>query len=188
LTVPIDFPRFALSEFPVRLFNRLYYLVNAAGETLVDLDSYFYPLDALHDWNRIYGVKGFVQYQCVLPISESEVGIGRLLSAIAANGEASFLAVLKRLGHESIGLLSFPTEGYTLALDFRANPNNLALLDRLDAITREHGGRVYLAKDARLGAADFAAGYPRLDRFREIRRQYGLDRRFASALSRRLEI
>ena len=186
--VPVDFPGFALSRLPVKVFNRLYYAAQRPGDALVDLDPYFYPLDALLDWNRIYGRRGFVQYQCVLPLAESEAGMTRLLSAIAAEGNASFLAVLKRLGPGSFGLLSFPMEGYTLALDFPATPASLALLDRLDAITAEHGGRIYLAKDARAMPEAIAAGYPRLEEFRAVRRRYGLDTRFASLLSRRLEL
>lgn len=184
--VPIDLPGFALSGFNVRAFNRLYYAMQRPGEALVALDPYFYPLDALSDWNRIYGRLGFVQYQCVLPLAESERGLARLLETIAAAGSGSFLAVLKRLGPQSFGMLSFPMPGYTLALDFPATPANLALLDRLDAITADHGGRVYLTKDARLSPAMLARGYPRLQEFRDLRAQYGLDRRFSSLLSQRL--
>ena len=186
--VPVDLPTIALSRIPVSIFNRLYYAAQRPGDAIVDIDPYFYPLDAIRDWNRIYGRRGFVQYQCVLPLAASEAGMRRLLSEIARSGGASFLAVLKRLGRQSFGMLSFPMEGYTLALDFPANPANLALLDRLDAITGEHGGRIYLAKDARLAAGAFADGYPHLEQFRAVRRLHGLNRRFSSLLSRRLEI
>ena len=184
--VPIDLPGFALSGFNVAAFNRLYYAMQRPGEALVALDPYFYPLDALSDWNRIYGRRGFVQYQCVLPLAESERGLARLLETIAAAGSGSFLAVLKRLGPQSFGMLSFPMPGYTLALDFPATPANLALLDQLDAITADHSGRVYLTKDARLSPAMLVRGYPRLQEFRDLRAQYGLDRRFSSLLSQRL--
>ncbi|AEG50395.1 FAD linked oxidase domain protein [Sphingobium chlorophenolicum L-1] len=186
--VPFDFPAFVLSRPSVRLFNRLYYAAQRPGNAIVDIDPFFYPLDAVHDWNRIYGRPGFIQYQCVLPLAESEMGLTRLLREIAAVGEASFLAVLKRMGPASFGMLSFPMEGYTLALDFPANRGSFALLDRLDAITAEHGGHIYLAKDARAGATSFANGYARLDEFRAVRAHYGLDQHFASLLSRRLEI
>jgi decaprenylphospho-beta-D-ribofuranose 2-oxidase len=186
--IPLDLPRFALSRTPVRLFNQLYYAVQSPCDLIVELDSFFYPLDALLDWNRIYGRRGFVQYQCVLPLPASRSGLGELLTTIASAGEASFLAVLKRMGRESFGLLSFPMEGYTLALDFPASTANLALLDRLDSITVAHGGRIYLAKDARASAATVAAGYPRLDAFRAVRSAHGLDRRFSSLLSRRLQL
>lgn len=184
--VPIDLPGFALSGFNVAAFNRLYYAMQRPGEALVALDPYFYPLDALSDWNRIYGRRGFVQYQCVLPLAESERGLARLLETIAAAGSGSFLAVLKRLGPQSFGMLSFPMPGYTLALDFPATPANLALLDRLDAITADHCGRIYLTKDARLSPAMLARGYPQLQEFRGLRAHYGLDRRFSSLLSQRL--
>ncbi|MBU3077174.1 FAD-binding oxidoreductase [Sphingomonas quercus] len=185
--VPIDFPAIALSRLPVRAFNTLYYQRQRPGDALVDLYPYFYPLDALLEWNRIYGRRGFVQYQCVLPLAESRAGMRRLLEAIARGGNASFLAVLKRMGAESFGHLSFPMEGYTLAMDFPTSTGNLALLDRLDAITAEHGGRIYLAKDARAAPATMR-GYPRLERFRAVRRDYGLVGRLESLQSQRLEI
>lgn len=185
-TVPIDFPGFALSGFNVKMFNHLYYAMQRPGDAVADIDPYFYPLDALFEWNRIYGRCGFVQYQSVLPLAESETGMRRLLEAISAAGAGSFLAVLKRMGPQSFGMLSFPMEGYTLALDFPATPDNLQLLERLDAITADHGGRVYLTKDARVSAEMFAGGYPRLQEFRNLRSQYGLDQRFTSLLSQRL--
>ena len=186
LRVPVDLPRFALNRGSVTLFNRLYWSLQQPGEKLVDIDPYFYPLDTLIEWNRIYGRDGFVQYQCVLPLDASEPGYTRILGEIVAAGGSSFLAVLKRLGRQSFGMLSFPMPGYTLALDFQATAKNLALLDRLDAITRDHGGRLYLAKDGRASAPTIAAGYPRLAEFRDVRRRWQLDRRFSSLLSERL--
>lgn len=187
-TVPIDFPEIALSRLSVRAFNALYYRANPEGEAIVGLDKYFYPLDAVQRWNRIYGRRGFVQYQCVLPLEQSAAGLERLLATISAEGDASFLAVLKRMGAESFGLMSFPHPGYTLALDFPASPRSFALLERLDAITSGHGGRIYLAKDARTSAAMMAAGYPRLDQFRRVRETFGLTKRFRSLQSQRLEL
>jgi FAD/FMN-containing dehydrogenase len=185
-TIPIDFPSFALSGFNVRMFNHLYYGMQRPGDAVVNLDPYFYPLDAIFEWNRIYGRQGFLQYQSVLPLATSEKGLRRLLEAISAVGAGSFLAVLKRMGPQSFGMLSFPMEGYTLALDFPATPDNFALLERLDAITADHGGRVYLTKDARVSPERFAAGYPKLNEFRALRAKYGLDKRFSSLLSQRL--
>lgn len=185
-SVPIDFPDFALSGFNVKLFNQFYYAMQRPGDALVGLDPYFYPLDALTDWNRIYGRRGFVQYQCVLPLASSEAGLRRLLAAISAAGAGSFLAVLKRMGPASFGLLSFPMEGYTLALDFPATPANLALLETLDSITTDHGGRIYLTKDARMPPQMVTQGYLRLPEFRELRAHYGLNQRFSSLLSQRL--
>ena len=185
--VPFDFPAFALNPLSVGAFNGIYYRAQRTGERIVPLNPYFYPLDAILEWNRIYGRRGFVQYQCVLPLAESRAGLIRLLREIAKAGSGSFLAVLKRMGPASFGLMSFPLAGYTLALDFPVSPANLALLDRLDAITAEHGGRIYLAKDGR-AKPNFSAGYPKIDEFRAIRAKYGLTTRFASCLSQRLEL
>lgn len=188
LRVPMDFPHFALNKVVVRLFNALYYRLQKPKTTLVDLDPYFYPLDALLDWNRMYGRRGLVQHQCVLPLDASRDGLVELLRTVARDGSASFLAVLKRLGRGSFGYLSFPMEGYTLTLDFPAKPETLRLLDRLDAIVLAHGGRLYLAKDARASPRMIAAGYPKLALLQEVRRRYGLEQRFGSAQSARLEL
>lgn len=185
-TVPVKFPHFALSTLPVKMFNAAYYRANRPGISLVDLEPYFYPLDALQHWYRIYGRRGFVQHQSVLPLSESRTGLRRLLAEISRAGGGSFLAVLKKLGRQSFGLMSFPMPGYTLALDFPATEANLKLLRRLDAIMSEHGGRIYLAKDARADPETIAAGYPRLAEFRAVRSRYGLTDRFASLQSTRL--
>ncbi len=187
-SIPVDLPGFVLSRASVSLFNRVYYAAQRAGDALVNIDPYFYPLDTLADWNRIYGRRGFTQFQCVLPLDASQAGLGTMLRLIRDKGQASFLAVLKRLGQESFGPLSFPRPGYTLALDFPATPANLALMAELDAVTAAHGGRIYLAKDACAQASTVAAGYPRLDAFRAVRQQYGLDTRFSSLLSDRLNL
>jgi FAD/FMN-containing dehydrogenase len=187
LRVPMNAPGFALSRYSLRVFNALYYWQNArkAGGSLVDWDSYFYPLDALHDWNRIYGRGGFAQYQVVLPLDAARNGLAALMRAIAASGQGSFLAVLKRLGAQD-SPFSFPMEGYTLALDFPATPKALELLTRLDAITLDHGGRYYLAKDSRVSAQVFAQADPRGAALAAMRRDVGLTARFASAQSERL--
>jgi decaprenylphospho-beta-D-ribofuranose 2-oxidase len=185
-TVPFDFPSFLLNGMSVRIFNRLYYGYQRQATRLVDFDPFFYPLDSLLEWNRIYGRRGFVQHQCVIPTEHSRDGLVRLLTEVAAAGTGSFLAVLKHLGKASGGYLSFPREGYTLALDFPANPATFDLLDRLDQIVLDHGGRLYLAKDARASARMFMAGYPDLATFSAIRQKHGLDRRFHSFQSERL--
>lgn len=182
--VPMDFPAFLLNRYSVRAFNELYYRRARPGTELVDLESFFYPLDALLDWNRLYGKRGLVQYQCVLPKAASREGLGRLLERIARAGLGSFLAVLKLFGRQE-GLLSFPMEGYSLALDFPATAPSFALLDELDAIVADHGGRLYLAKDARM-SAPMMRGYDGLDRFREIRREADPAEKFSSLQSERL--
>ncbi len=186
-SVPFDFPGFALNRFTVRAFNALYYWAGSRkkGVQLVDWDSYFYPLDAILQWNRIYGRKGFAQFQCVLPLDASEDGLSELLTAISKAGAGSFLAVLKRFGTQN-SAFSFPMEGYTLALDFPINPKTLALLDTLDRITLDHGGRFYLAKDARMSAKTFAASDDRIAAFRAERQDHNWQTRFASAQSERL--
>jgi len=187
-SVPLDFPEIALNTLSVRAFNTVYYNAQRDGEALVDYDTYFYPLDAINAWNRIYGRRGLVQYQFVLPPETSEAGLEAVLTNIAKAGGASFLAVLKLMGPSSFGHLSFPRPGYTLALDFQATDANLALLERLDHIVIDHGGRFYLAKDARMSPGTMAAGYPDLNEFRAVRERYGLTDRFRSSQSLRLEI
>lgn len=164
--VPLDAPAFALNAWTVRAFNALYWRAGTraapGGETgrLVDWDSYFYPLDALLDWNRIYGRRGFAQHQAALPLACARDALAEMLDAIAASGLGSFLAVLKRFGPGAPDRpLSFPIEGYTLALDFPLAPEALTLMDRLDEITLAAGGRLYLAKDSRMTQGTFEAAY-----------------------------
>jgi FAD/FMN-containing dehydrogenase len=188
-SVPFDFPGFALNKLTVRAFNALYYLVGSqkSGAQIVDWDSYFYPLDAILQWNRIYGRKGFAQFQCVLPLDTSEKGLSELLKAISKAGAGSFLAVLKRFGAQD-SAFSFPMEGYTLALDFPINAKTLSLLGTLDRITLDHCGRFYLAKDARMSAETFAASDNRIEAFRAQRKDNNWQTRFASAQSERLAL
>lgn len=187
--VPIDLPGVTLNRYSIRLFNALYHRAGRrrSGVQLVDWDRYFYPLDAILGWNRIYGRKGFVQFQCVLPLPESKVGLAALLREIARAGQGAFLAVLKRFGAQD-SAFSFPMEGYTLALDFPVSATTLALLDRLDRITIDHGGRFYLAKDSRMSAATFAAAEPRAAGFRRKRVDLGAVERFRSTQAERLAL
>jgi FAD/FMN-containing dehydrogenase len=188
-TVPFDLPRFTLNPFSVRAFNAVYYWAGSrkTGPQLVDWDSYFYPLDAILQWNRIYGRKGFTQFQCVLPLEASEEGLSDLLQAISAAGIGAFLAVLKRFGAQD-SAFSFPMEGYTLALDFPVSPRTLRLLTTLDQITIKHGGRFYLAKDARMSAETFTASDSRIPAFRAQRKDKSWQTRFGSAQSERLDL
>ncbi len=187
LAVPFDAPGFALNRRSVGLFNALYWRMGLrkAGEQLVDWDSYFYPLDAIRDWNRIYGRRGFYQFQCVLPLDAAREGLGQMLEDVSSAGSPSFLSVLKRFGPDE-SRLSFPCEGYTLAMDFPATDRNRALMERLDRITIDHGGRFYLAKDARMPASAALAADPRLAAFRDLRRARGWSERFVSLQSERL--
>lgn len=189
LGVPVDAPSFLLNRLSIRAFNSLYYARGrqGAGTSLVNWDTFFYPLDAILNWNRLYGRRGFAQFQCVLPLEASKSGMTRLLGAISEGGGGSFLAVLKRMGVQE-SRFSFPMEGYTLALDFPINDANLALLTTLDAITIDHGGRFYLAKDARMTAETLRRSDPRAAAFRDRRDAAGMSGRLASAQSGRLAI
>ena len=162
--IPFDLPRGLLNGTTVRLFNSLYNSLQQRGPRVrkVHYAPFFYPLDSIRDWNRMYGKSGLYQYQCVIPPVTAKEGIRELVSVIAASGAGSFLAVLKTLGpKQSGGLLSFPMEGATLALDFpNRGAETLALLSRLDRIVEETGGRLYPAKDGRMPAAMFRKGYP----------------------------
>lgn len=190
LTAPMDAPSWALNRWSVRAFNHVYFAAGrrAPNKVLVDWDRYFYPLDALRRWNRIYGARGFAQYQCALPLAVARDALVEQLDAIAAAGLGSFLAVLKRFG---VGApdrpLSFPIEGYTLALDFPLTGAALTLMDRLDDITLAAGGRLYLAKDSRMTQGMFEAGYPAAGAALAAAMAEGAGgARFASLLSRRL--
>ena len=186
-TFPFDAPGFALNGLSVKAFNALYWWkgCRSEGEVLIDWDRFFYPLDAILGWNKIYGRRGFVQFQCVLPLAEAEAGLTALLTETAATKQGSFLAVLKRFGAQD-SKFSFPMEGYTLALDFPATTRTLALLDKLDQITLAHGGRFYLAKDARLAAETLHRSDQRTTDLIKMRDDQGLRKSFASAQSERL--
>jgi decaprenylphospho-beta-D-ribofuranose 2-oxidase len=188
--VPIDFPGFAMNPASVALFNRAYWRrVPRCGRTGIEpLGAFLYPLDGLADWNRIYGRRGFRQFQCVIPDEAAPRGIRLLVEEASRARASSFLAVLKTLGGEGRGHLSFPMRGFTLALDFPERAETAALLARLEAVTLDHGGRVYLAKDSALSAVGFRRMYPKLDEFRAVLERVDPDGRLASGLSRRLAI
>lgn len=188
LAVPIDLPSMTLNRYTIRAFNELYYRMGArraGGDHVVSLYPYFFPLDSLSDWNRIYGRRGFLQHQCVIPEAGARAVLGDILDRVSKRGDASFLAVLKKLGHGD-GLLSFPLPGYTLALDFPVKGDILNFLDEIDRLVVAAGGRLYLAKDARQSRATFEAGYPALPRFNAIRKSLDPAGNIRSKLSQRL--
>jgi decaprenylphospho-beta-D-ribofuranose 2-oxidase len=186
-SVPFTFPSGLLNGVTARAFNALYYwnATRRQGTRLVDWDSFFYPLDAILGWNKIYGRKGFAQYQCVLPLDRSRNGLHDLVGAVSKAGAGSFLAVLKRLGDQQ-GRFSFPMTGYTLALDFPVNARTLNLMTELDQITLAHGGRFYLAKDSRMTAETLRASDARVGQFAQMRSDKLLRQVFRSAQSERL--
>lgn len=188
LAVPIDLPSMTLNRYSIRAFNELYYRMGArraGGDHVVSLYPYFFPLDSLKDWNRIYGRRGFLQHQCVIPERGARDVLGDILDRVSKRGDASFLAVLKKLG-QGDGLLSFPLPGYTLALDFPVKGDILNFLDEIDRLVVAAGGRLYLAKDARQSRATFEAGYPALPRFNAIRKSLDPAKNIRSKLSQRL--
>jgi len=181
--VPLTPPCSLINNASLRAFNAAYYGKPWPTAETVHYRPYFYPLDAIGHWNRIYGPRGFYQYQSAVPPAAAGEATAEMLAAIAASGQGSFLAVLKNFGERpSPGLLSFPMAGTTLALDFpnRGAPT-LKLFERLDAIVRAAGGRLYPAKDARMPAAMFRAGYPRLGEFTPF-----VDPKFSSGFWRRV--
>jgi|AP95_1055475.scaffolds.fasta_scaffold09163_2 decaprenylphospho-beta-D-ribofuranose 2-oxidase len=196
-SVPDCIPSGAVNRFSARAFNALYYRRQRRRQTdtVVHYDPFFYPLDALANWNRLYGRRGFLQYQFVVPFecgdgtpSEAVGTIGEILELLAVRGFGSTLGVLKTFGPQH-GLLSFPTAGFTLALDFAlGNGRIVQSLDEVTKVVVRAGGRVYLAKDAIVARGDFAAMYPRLDEFRRIKQGFDPHGLFRSVQSDRLGI
>lgn len=188
-SVPFNAPRFALSKPVVKMFNNAYFnRVPASGRTSVKpIQDFFFPLDRIHDWNRLYGKQGFMQFQCVVPPAKLDA-LKRMLEKIAHSGLASPLAVIKRMGPDSAGLMSFPMEGYTLAVDFRTSAKASKLIAELEAMTADAGGRIYLAKDATLDAKHLPAMYPNLSKFAAAANKADPDGVFETDLTRRLKI
>jgi FAD/FMN-containing dehydrogenase len=187
LSVPVELPISPLNRWSIRLFNELYYRLQRPRRHLTHYDRFFFPLDGVENWNRIYGRLGFVQYQCVIKGDESERGLRRILSLVREMGLGSFLSVLKKLG-PGTRFLSFPMEGYTITLDFPVRPTTMNALPKLDAVVAEHGGRIYLAKDARAPQEMIERGYPEIGAFRELRRRIDPERKIRSVLSERLDL
>jgi FAD/FMN-containing dehydrogenase len=188
-TVPFNFPSFALSSLTVRMFNSRYYSRHEDGRQVLHYDEFFYPLDSVEHWNRVYGRHGLYQYQAVFPAKHAGRGLRELMEKISSSGAASFLAVLKAMGPESGGLLSFPMPGLTLALDLpNTGSKAVNLMRELDKIVLRFGGRVYLAKDATMTRETFEAMNPNLPRFKQIKQQLDPESRFSSSLARRLGI
>ena len=189
LTLPSRFPSWMINSTTIRAFNQIYYSVQGAKKRpfLLDYDRYFYPSDAIQGLNRIYGSRGFVQYQFVVPPETAHDSMKAILSELGQTQRGSFLAVLKRLGSEGQGHLSFPKEGYTLSLDLPIVGNDLfQFLDDLDEIVLKYEGRVYLAKDARLKRESFKMMYPRYEEWLAIKQQVDPRGIYSSDLSRRL--
>ena len=172
-SVPVMPPLSLVNRLSLPIFNTLYYHRQRQPQVhaRTGYDAFFYPLDGILNWNRIYGKKGFVQHQCVIPPANAEAGIREMLERISHSGQGSFLVVLKMMGDiPGRGLLSFPCEGATLAMDFPFLGNKtLRLLDELDQVVMQSGGRVYPAKDARMSAALFQQAWPQWQELEAMR-------------------
>lgn len=188
LSVPINMPSALLNSLTVKAFNTLYYhkTRQKKSQRIVHYAPYFYPLDSIQNWNRLYGKKGFTQYQFVLPKAAGLKGLTEILTQIVNSKRGSFLAVLKVFGAHNANYLSFPMEGYTLAIDFKIDPTLFDFLAQLDQIVLHYGGRIYLAKDARMSEQTFKQSYPNWEIFQTVRQQYGADQTFNSLQSQRL--
>lgn len=187
--MPLDLPQGLMHPVLLRAFNGIYYRRQGARREpfVIDYERFFHPLDAIEDWNRLYGKAGFIQYQCAVPLDAGHRVIREILRRLAQSGNGSFLAVLKKLGTAGAGMLSFPLPGYTLAVDMPYRGEALLrLLEELDGLVAECGGRVYLAKDARLGPAMFRQMYPRYAEWYAVKRRLDPELKFSSNLSRRL--
>jgi len=189
--LPFFLPGFCLNKLTVKAFNTLYYRFESVKKeaSIVDFDAYFYPLDFIHNWNRLYGKKGFLQYQFVIPFRGAEECLRQVLKHLQKSCSPSFLAVLKRFGKEGAGHLSFPFEGFTLALDLpMQGASTLEALRKADEIVLRFGGRLYLAKDARMSAEMFHKTYPRFQEWSKVKKQIDPLGSLSSDLSERLKM
>ncbi len=188
ISVPFLFPNWALNRLSIKAFNALIFKghIPRSKRGVVHPSDFFHPLDKVLRWNRIYGKRGFTQYQCVLPREAGSKGVHRFLERLTALGGASFLCVIKDCGPQGRALLSFPMEGVSIALDIAVNDKTQAIVDALNREVIDLGGRIYLAKDAFTRRADFEDMEPRLSQFASVRRRYDPSLRIRSRQSIRL--
>jgi len=186
LSVPFELPTLTLNRLSIRLVNAIVQQIQARQSEFSHYEGFTYPLDMLAHWNRGYGPSGFAQYQFVIPFEDGPRRLREILGTILSSSELPFLNVLKCMGKQGEGLLSFPCEGYTFAIDFPIRKRTPELLKRLDALVLDAGGRIYLGKDSFLDAATFRAMYPNLDQWLEIKAKYDPRNVFVSDLGRRV--
>jgi decaprenylphospho-beta-D-ribofuranose 2-oxidase len=186
LRVPFEMPEFALNHVTARVANAYVQMKQTYKKSVTHYIDFTYPLDFVHNWYRAYGPRGFTQYQFVIPFADGHENMRRIFDVMTTSGEMPFLNILKRMGKQSGGHLSFPTEGYTLAIDFPVRSGTVELTRRLDAMVLEAGGRIYLGKDSYVEPETFRKMYPRLDEWLAIKAKYDPENIFVSDLSRRV--
>lgn len=188
LNVPVDLPQFLLNKNSVQVFNTVYYRKTKTGFFFQYYDNYFYPLDSVLNWNRIYGKNGLVQYQLIVPPENARNTIKKILNTVVEYGGGSFLAVIKKMGDQD-GILSFPFRGYTLSMDFPIKKGLSETCRELDRIVLECGGRLYLTKDSMLSEDTFKQMYDgKWQQWIEIKKKYDPEMKFKSDLGRRLAL
>ena len=188
-SLPDLFPSGLINKVTCRAFNEVWYrkAPSMRRDQLMTIEEFFHPLDMVSDWNRVYGGRGFFQWQFAVPDEAGDV-VRRSLERLSKAGVPSFLAVLKRFGPGNDAPLSFPTKGWTLAFDTATEPGLERLFDELDEMVVDAGGRIYLAKDSRVRPELVPIMYPRLDEWRRVRDEVDPDQRFRSDMSRRLRL
>jgi hypothetical protein len=187
INIPFNMPTTLLNSYSIRLFNSIYYHGSSSkSDVNISYQKFFYPLDGIRNWNRLYGKVGFIQYQFVIPMSVGIDGLKKILVKIVDSGLGSFLAVLKCLGPANANYLSFPIEGFTLALDFKLSDSVIKLIANLDPMVIDMGGRIYLTKDALMSDSTFKSSYPLWENFEQVRSKYGAIGKFSSIQSKRL--
>lgn len=185
VNVPFFLPPFALNTFTVKVLNKLIHFKQNSGEGVTHYENFFFPLDMIRNWNRGYGKRGFIQYQFVVPVQNGKENIRKILTEITKSNCIPFLNVLKKFG-KGAGMLSFPFEGFTFAIDFPITPQLKPFIKKLDALVLEAGGRIYMGKDAYLDEPTFKAMYPQHKEWLEIKRKYDPNNVFSSDLARRI--
>lgn len=186
IEVPFELPEITLNRLTIRLVNAIILAIQAREAAFSHYEGFFYPLDLLGSWYRGYGRSGFTQYQFVIPFEDGPRRMREILEVILTSGQLPFLNILKRMGKESQGLLSFPREGYTFAIDFPIRSGTAELIERLDRMILDAGGRIYLGKDSFVRPDTFRAMYPNLDRWLAIKEKYDPNGVFSSDLGRRV--
>jgi FAD/FMN-containing dehydrogenase len=186
ITVPFYLPGFALNPLTISLLDLVLYWKQKSAPNISHYESFFYPLDMINEWNRGYGKRGFIQYQFVIPMQDGRKNIRTLLTEVTKSNCIPFLNVLKKFGKDQGGLLSFPFEGYTFAIDFPITAQLKPFTQKLDQMVLAMGGRIYLGKDAYLDEATFKAMYPQYKTWLDIKRKYDPGNVFSSDLARRI--